>query len=46
MSERGIWIITNETDYNGGKGGIDTGFDYGSEPEPKQITIFMKPKGC
>ncbi len=31
-SERGIWIITDETaDSNGGKSVIDTGFDYGSE---------------
>ncbi|MEA5537104.1 hypothetical protein [Crocosphaera sp. XPORK-15E] len=38
MSERGIWIITDETaDSDGGKSSIDTGFNYGSEPE--------KPKG-
>ncbi len=32
MSERGIWIITDETAISDGeKSGIDTGFDYGSK---------------
>ncbi len=39
--EKGIWIITSDEGEKGGKGGTDTGYDYG-RPAPENQLISRK----